>query len=89
MSERFEDLTRRHSRRDRAVELSARHGIAVCDALANGVLSALALLVNSLRARARGSPIEPLLDQSLTVVYRILFLLFAEARGLVPVWHEV
>ena len=74
---------------DRAVELSARHGIAVCDALANGVLSALALLVNTLRARARRSPIEPLLDQSLTVVYRILFLLFAEARGLVPVWHEV
>jgi hypothetical protein len=32
---------------------------------------------------------QPLLDQSLTVVYRILFLLFAEARGLVPVWHEV
>ena len=28
-----------------------------------------------------------LLDESLVVVYRVLFLLFAEARGLVPVWH--
>ena len=26
-------------------------------------------------------------DESLVVVYRILFLLFAEARGLVPCWH--
>jgi hypothetical protein len=30
-----------------------------------------------------------LLDESLVVVYRILFLLFAEARGLVPAWHPV
>src|SRR4029450_9715108 len=30
-----------------------------------------------------------LLDQALTVLYRILFLLFAEARGLVPMWHPV
>ena len=29
------------------------------------------------------------LDQALTVVYRILFLLFAEARGAVPIWHEL
>lgn len=28
-------------------------------------------------------------DQALTVVYRILFLLFAEARSLVPVWNEI
>jgi hypothetical protein len=28
-------------------------------------------------------------DQALTVVYRVLFLLFAEARGLVPTWHPV
>src|SRR4029078_5852802 len=27
--------------------------------------------------------------QALTIVYRILFLLFAEARALVPVWHPV
>ncbi len=28
-------------------------------------------------------------EQALTVVYRVLFLLFAEARGLVPVWNDV
>ena len=28
-------------------------------------------------------------EQALTIVYRIVFLLFAEARALVPVWHPV
>src|SRR5262249_6712220 len=32
---------------------------------------------------------EAELAEALTVVYRILFLLFAEARGLVPDWHPV
>ena len=32
---------------------------------------------------------EVLFDHSLTVLYRILFLLFAEARGLVPLWHPL
>jgi len=74
---------------DRAVELSARHGVAVCNALSDGVLDALELLLGTLGKRARRSPGDALLDQSLTVVYRVLFLLFAEARGLVPVWHPV
>ena len=30
-----------------------------------------------------------LLDESLVIVYRVLFLLFAEARGLVPAWHPI
>jgi hypothetical protein len=30
-----------------------------------------------------------LFEQSLTVCYRVLFLLFAEARGLLPLWHPV
>src|SRR6185503_2800315 len=74
---------------DRAVDLSARHGVAICGALADGVLDALDLLLRALGARTRRSPAESLLDQALTVVYRILFLLFAEARGLVPMWHPV
>jgi hypothetical protein len=49
----------------------------------------LELLLSTFGKRARRSPGHLLLDQSLTVVYRILFLLFAEARGLVPVWHPV
>jgi hypothetical protein len=68
---------------DRAVDLSGRYGLEVCKALGSGVLEALDLLL-----RALGS--TPLLfEQSLTVLYRILFLLFAEARGLVPIWHPV
>jgi hypothetical protein len=74
---------------DRAVEASARHGIAVCDALGSGVLEALELLVCALGRRRRHARVELLLEQSLTVLYRVLFLLFAEARGLVPVWHPV
>jgi len=74
---------------DRAVDLSARHGIAVCGALADGVLDALDLLLRALGERTKPSPTQSLLDQALTVVYRILFLLFAEARGLVPMWHPI
>jgi hypothetical protein len=40
------------------------------------------------KARAASSP-EVLFEHSLTVLYRVLFLLFAEARGLVPLWHPV
>ena len=73
---------------DRASERSARHGAAVCKALGDGVLQALELLISALSSRAGHSPLV-LFDQSLTVLYRVLFLLFAEARGLVPMWHPV
>src|SRR5262249_2282165 len=33
--------------------------------------------------------LDDALEQALTVVYRILFLLFAEARALVPLWHPI
>jgi hypothetical protein len=73
---------------DRASALSARHGAAVCKALGDGVVRALELLVAALAATQRHGP-QVLFDQSLTVLYRVLFLLFAEARGLVPMWHSV
>src|SRR6185503_20416032 len=73
---------------DRASELSARHGAAVCKALGDGVLHALELLIAALASTQGHSPLI-LFDQSLTVLYRVLFLLFAEARGLVPMWHPV
>ena len=69
------------------IEESERHGAAVCRSLRDGVLSAssdvLAALVRP------SSPLADSFEQALTIVYRILFLLFAEARGLVPVWHPV
>jgi hypothetical protein len=33
--------------------------------------------------------VDDAFDQALTVIYRILFMLFAEARCLVPVWHPI
>ena len=73
---------------DRASTLSARHGTAVCKALGDGVLEALELLLTALASRRGHGPLV-LFDQSLTVLYRVLFLLFAEARGLVPMWHPI
>src|SRR5207237_2465 len=74
---------------DRAVDQSARHGVAVCGALATGVLDALELLLRAVARRRRHAASELLLEQSLTVLYRVLFLLFAEARGLGPIWHPI
>ncbi|HSL20303.1 MAG TPA: N-6 DNA methylase [Vicinamibacterales bacterium] len=58
-------------------------------ALQAGVERAALILTSALaRARApRARGLDALFEESLTVVYRILFLQFAESRGLVPVWH--
>ena len=72
------------------VDASSRHAAGVCHSLGDGVLAALPALATALSpgrigAAGAGRPYE----QALTVVYRVLFLLFAEARSLVPVWHPV
>ena len=81
---------------EQLVELSATHATGVCRSLQKGVLEALAELVGGLlgvpRASRRTRPISreavsAAFHGSLTAIYRILFLLFAEARGLVPTWH--
>ena len=72
---------------DAAVVASARQGLAVCRSLGDGVLEALGCLLQAF-ATGRTAPADAF-EQSLTVVYRVLFLLFAEARGLVPMWHPV
>ncbi len=69
------------------VGASDAHATRVCSALGDGVLEALPGLAAAL-ARNRKTR-TPAVDQALTLIYRILFLLFAEARGLVPVWHEL
>jgi len=74
---------------------AARHGVAVAAALREGVHDALAALLQGLlvpetgrRAPARGPDrVSAAMDEALTVVYRVLFLLFAESRALVPTWH--
>jgi hypothetical protein len=73
---------------DAAVALSARQGIGICKALGDGVLDALRDLLAAIAQTGRTPPGDAF-EQSLTVLYRVLFLLFAEARGLVPIWHPV
>ena len=69
------------------VDESEQYGVGVCRALKEGVLSASADVLTALVRPS--SPPGECFEQALTIVYRILFLLFAEARGLVPVWHPV
>ncbi|HUE86666.1 MAG TPA: N-6 DNA methylase [Vicinamibacterales bacterium] len=72
---------------------SDRHGVEVCSTLGDGVLDALTTLVTALdaggRRRAPPPPDRAVFEQAVTLVYRLLFLLFAEARALVPTWHHV
>ena len=67
---------------------SMRHGQAVNHSLRMGVLVAVQHVLGGLYA-CRSKPPAALFDESLTVVYRILFLMFAESRSLVPNWHPV
>lgn len=79
----------------RAIEASDRNTLAVCRSLRAGVLEAVgALLRGFLRAARparRPSPADlgRVHEQALTLVYRVLFLLFAESRCLLPDWHPV
>ena len=77
---------------ERAVILSERHRAAVRTSLQQGVHDALMSLLQAFAGAHRQSkqiPLDSLFEESLVVIYRILFLLFAEARGLVPKWHPV
>jgi hypothetical protein len=86
---RAESLTSDAPLLDRAVMLSAQHGVQVCRALGDGVLLALQRVIAALAPASRKFTSHVLFEHSLTVLYRILFLLFAEARGLVPLWHPI
>src|SRR5204862_3150907 len=69
------------------IQQSDDHGAGVCRALKEGVLAASTEVLVAL-ARRR-SPLDVALDQSLTIVYRVLCLLLAESRRLVPLWHPL
>jgi hypothetical protein len=75
---------------DRAIDLSEEHRSMLRSSLQQGVHRALDRLVRAF-VMARGRPVDATkaFDESLIVVYRLLFLLFAEARGMVPQWHPV
>lgn len=82
---------------DRIVESSAQRAVGVCASLRQGVLDALVELVRGFVAAGCPSGAETasepnlreILEQSLTIVYRMLFLFYAEARGLLPVWNPI
>lgn len=65
------------------------HAAGVCRSLRGGVLDASSHVLRALLATDRTRPLTDVFEQSLTIVYRLLFLLFAEARGLVPLWHPL
>ncbi len=77
---------------DALVRASEGYASGVCRSLRDGVLSASTDVLAALmmrRSRRDVPEIDAAFEQSLTIVYRLLFLLFAEARGLVPLWHPV
>jgi hypothetical protein len=78
---------------DEAVAVSERHRVQVRESLQLGVRDALTHLSAAFqiasRKRRRPADAPSITDESLIVIYRVLFLLFAEARGLVPMWHPV
>src|SRR5262245_32451711 len=75
------------------VAASDRHAAGACRSLRDGVLAASGEILRAMATRRRrtaaGRDLEAAFEQALTIVYRILFLLFAEARALVPLWHPV
>ncbi len=74
------------------IAVSDRDSHAVCAALRAGVREALEHLLNGLIPPGRrGDPVlvGDAYDEAQTAIYRLLFLLFAEARALVPTWHPI
>jgi hypothetical protein len=80
------------------VAASDRHTTGVCRSLRDGVLAASGDVLRALVANRRWTvdrherrtvDLQDGFEQALTIVYRMLFLLFAEARALVPLWHPV
>ena len=74
------------------VASSEQYAASVCRSLRDGVLMASEQVLGALMARQRlldQATVADTFEQALTIVYRILFLLFAEARNLVPLWHRL
>lgn len=73
----------------RLILASDERRASVCRSLRQGVLAASEQLLRALVANRPVRDVDGAFDQALTLVYRMVFLLFAEARLLVPVWHPV
>ena len=74
----------------RLVDSSDAFGRRVCRALREGVGDALGTFTVAVaEAPGQRRDLQACYGDALTAVYRTLFLLFAEARHLVPMWHPV
>ena len=71
------------------VDESERHSAGISQALRSGVCAASTEFLGAMLTRERQPALESTFEQALTIVYRVLFLLFAEARNLVPLWHPI
>jgi len=74
---------------DQLIAASDRHAADVGRRLKDGVLAASSDVLNAFVQQRPIPRLDHAFEQTLTTVYRLLFLLFAEARGLVPLWHPV
>src|SRR5262249_57501474 len=61
----------------------------VCGSVGNGVLEASEHVLRALSARHHTHAATEPFEQALTIIYRMLFLFFAEGRSLVPSWHPI
>src|SRR5262249_9038641 len=68
---------------------SDRHASQICRSLRLGVREASEHVLRALVARAAVDRPDEAFEQALTIVYRMLFLFFAEGRSLVPSWHRI
>ncbi len=82
------DVRQRHTLPS-LVAASDAFAVDVCRSLSDGVLDALPRLADALIGTRRPTTSKTAFDQALTLIYRILFLLFAEARAMVPVWNDI
>ncbi len=79
---------------DTLVAASDSFAAGVCESLKTSVLAASDNVLNALLSGRRRQAVDPstlpdAFEQALTIVYRVVFLLFAESRGLMPIWHPV
>jgi hypothetical protein len=78
---------------EQLVHRSESHGVSVCASLGDGVLEALTALATALDLSSHhhcdAAHGDAVFEQAVTLVYRLLFLLFAEARAMVPTWHHL
>ncbi|HXE80555.1 MAG TPA: N-6 DNA methylase, partial [Vicinamibacterales bacterium] len=76
----------------RIARASEEEGVRVRAGLRTGVRAGIEHMLSALVPAQKRQPrttLDQLHEEALTAVYRLLFLLFAEARGLVPIWHPV